>query len=246
MSAIIISEAFIVTMCDGDTAQPQRGWVGIVDNRIAEVSYDLSKVEVFKRNHPDAEEINCRGKVVMPGLINTHTHISMTLMRNYADDKEINEWLNKYIWPFESFQTNEDIEAGARLGVAESLLGGTTTIVDMYMTCQNIAKVAKEMGIRAQVGEVLFDISDFDRSMSNVDAALNIADECSRITVGVDSHAPYTCGPQTLERVRSKREECGFPMAIHILEGVSERQLIEDRYGVAPVQYLDQHGVLDS
>ncbi len=231
-------------MCDSPEVQPQRGWVGVVDNKIEMVSYDSSSAEMFMQRYPSVEEINCRGKVVMPGLINTHTHVSMTIMRNYADDKEINEWLRDYIWVFESYQCDDDIVAGSRLGIAEMLLGGTTTFVDMYMTCQNIAQPVKEMGIRAQLGECVIVEEGLDATMSNIDRALEIADGCSRLTIGVDPHAPYTCTPKMLDRAKAKSVECGLPISTHLLEGVHERELIFDRYGLNPLQYLDRHGIL--
>ncbi len=231
-----------MTMLSED--QPRKGWVGVVDNRIDMVSYERDDAELFMQRHPETQIIECKGKVIMPGLINTHTHVSMTLLRNYADNKPIQEWLNDYVWPFEAHQSGDDVVAGARLGVAEMLLGGTTSMVDMYMNSCNIATAAIEMGIRAQVDECVIVESDLEESMARVDKTLQLTAGCSRLSVGIDPHAPYTCSPKMLDRSREKSQMHGLPMATHLCEGVGEREMIFDRYALNPVQYLDRHGII--
>ncbi|MFR9651867.1 MAG: amidohydrolase [Rikenellaceae bacterium] len=240
--AILLSEGLIVTMLNEE--QPQRGYVGIVNNRIDMVSYDVADSDAFISKHPEAEVINCRGRVVMPGLINTHTHVSMTLMRNYADNKPIQEWLNDYIWVFEAKQTNDDIVAGAKLGMAEMLLGGTTSIVDMYMTSYNIASAALEMGIRARMDECVIVESHLDSTMDNLSKCRDLTADCSRLSIGIGPHAPYTCTPKMLERTLSESEKCNLPICTHLCEGKEEREMIYKQHGLYPVQYLDKYGVI--
>lgn len=240
--SILLSEGLIVTMLNDE--QPQKGWVGIVGNRIEMVSYDAADGEAFVANHPEAEVINCRGKVVMPGLINTHTHVSMTLMRNYADNKPIQEWLNDYIWVFEAKQSGDDIVAGAKLGMAEMLLGGTTSIVDMYMSSYNIATAALEMGIRARMDECVIVEPMVEQTMENIHKCREVIGDCSRLSAGIGPHAPYTCNPNMLERTMLESEMCALDICTHLCEGVGERDDIYNRYGLYPVQYLDKYGVI--
>src|SRR5690349_15326376 len=103
-----------------------------------------------------AERIDARGQVAMPGLINCHTHSPMVTLRGVAEDVQTDEWFNDYVWPFESNLTEQDVELGARLAIAEMLRGGVTTFADHYFRMATIAKVVDETGIRAHLGEAFF------------------------------------------------------------------------------------------
>ena len=105
------------------------GYVGVEGRRIALVTADAAAAEAWRAAHAGAREIDGRGGILMPGLVNTHCHMAMTLQRSYADDMALMEWLNDHIWPFEARQTDDDIRVGALLGAAEMLLGGVTSVV---------------------------------------------------------------------------------------------------------------------
>ena len=124
------------------------GAVGVADRRLALVSDDPRRIEAFRREHPGVREIDGTGKVLMPGLINTHCHVAMTLQRGYADDIALMKWLHEYIWPFEAQQTPDEIVLGAEMGIVEMLLGGVTTFVDMYWHENRIAEAVRRLGIR--------------------------------------------------------------------------------------------------
>ncbi|MFI3248249.1 MAG: amidohydrolase [Rikenellaceae bacterium] len=243
--AILLSKGAILTMLDTTPTQPKEGYVGVVDGRIVMVSYEESQAEEFLKNHTEAQIIECQGKIIMPGLINTHCHVAMTLMRNYADDMELMEWLTKHIWPFEAKLTDEDIAAGTRLGVAEMLMGGTTTFVDMYWSEYKIAEVVKQMGIRAMLTESVLDGRE-ELFVRDMDRLREVAAESSRVKVGVGPHAPYTCSPATLQLAVEYGAKHGLPVTIHLSETTNERPMIEERYGCSPLEYIDKHGALSS
>ncbi len=220
------------------------GAVGVVGSRIALVSSSVSEIEAFKAEHPTAQLIDCRGKLLMPGLINTHTHVSMTLQRGTGDDVELMDWLGKIVWPFEGKQRDEDIELGARLGIAEMLLGGTTTLVDMYWSEHFVASAVEKMGIRALLCESCLEGERMENFERNLPLLLERAKGSERITAGVAPHAPYTCSPAILERCVALAREHSLPLTIHLAETLDEHNIVMERYAMSPTEYLDKHGVL--
>ncbi len=221
-----------------------KGAVGVVDNRITMVSDSPELIAQFEEQNPAARKIDCSGKLLMPGLINTHTHSPMTLQRGTGDDVELMPWLNNIVWPFEARQSDEDIEAGARLGIAEMLLSGTTTFVDMYWSEHYVAKAVEEMGIRAHLGECCFQGERMGIFEGNMPQVVECAAKCERITLTVSPHAPYTCPPEVLERCVELAKQYDLPLMIHLAETLFEEQTIRETYGVSPTEYLDKYGVL--
>ncbi len=230
-------------MCDAEPATPQEGWVGIVDRRIAMVAYSEAEAAAFVSQYADCEQIDCRGTVIMPGLINTHTHVSMALLRNYAEDMELMEWLTKYIWRFEALQSDDDIAAGARLGVAEMLLSGTTSFVDMYWSEHVVAGAVDELGARALLCEAVLDGRE-ELFVEGMDRLREVTAESSRVRPGVGPHAPYTCSPATLEVVSDYAQRYDLPITIHLCETATEREGQVQRYGCSSVEYADRYGML--
>ncbi len=240
--ALLLAGGEILTMCEREHTEPRVGWVGIVGNRIEMVSYEAADAERFTAQYEGVEVIDCSGRVVMPGLINTHTHVSMTLLRNYSDDMELMDWLQA-IWRVEAKMEAADIELGARLGIAEMLLGGVTTFVDMYWMEDSVAKAVSDMGIRAMLTEAVLDGRE-ELFLAAMDRLRAEAEGCSRITVGVGPHAPYTCSPATLGVARDYAKRYNLPITIHLSETESERAIIEERYGCSPLEYIDREGCL--
>ena len=186
-----------------------------------------------------------RDRIVLPGLINTHTHLSMTLMRNYADDLAFWPWLLERIKPLEDHLVAEDVRIGARLGVAELIRGGTTCFHDMYFHLGEVADEVARAGLRARLCGALFDNSGQGEQLLR--AAVDLHHEWhgkadGRVTVGLAPHSAYLCSPAYLREILSEAQRLDCGLHIHVAE--TEREVAEsrERYGVTPVQQLAELG----
>lgn len=212
MTSILFRNATVLPMtAEADAPKYFTGWVGIVGNRIERVEEGDAGADEFLAAHPDARFFDCRGKLVMPGLVNTHCHAAMTLQRGYADDIALMEWLNDYIWPFEARQTADDVALGMTLGIVEMLLGGVTSFVDMYYHEDRCVEVAERMGIRAMLGCNYFD-SNIDEVFPQVERAVAAAAGSSRVQIAVAPHSAYTVSPENLRRGRELADRHGLRM----------------------------------
>jgi len=190
----------------------------------------------------DGEVIEGRGKLAIPGLVNAHTHLAMTLFRGYADDMELMPWLSEKIWPLEAKLTSEDIRWGVKLGCLEMIRSGITCYNDMYYFMDETARATKEMGLRAVLSGVLFDMrpdlieeaEPFIRRWKNDDL----------IVPAVGPHAVYTCSEETLSRALDLAEKHDVMIHIHLSETRSEVESFAKNRGKSPVEYLDSLGFL--
>ena len=220
------------------------GYVGVEGRRIALVTADAAAAEAWRAVHVGAREIDGRGGILMPGLVNTHCHMAMTLQRSYADDMALMEWLNDHIWPFEARQTDDDIRVGALLGAAEMLLGGVTSVVDMYWSEAAVFDAVDRAGMRALLCASYLD-TRLEAFESDLPALVEKCEGSSRIRAGLAPHAAYTCSAENLRRGMEACRRYGIPMTTHIAETLDEVRMIRERYGATPVEYLDSQGVLD-
>lgn len=243
---IIIRGATVVTM-DGTSHVIENGAVAVKAERIVAVGATSEIVA----HYTAARTINAAGKVVMPGLINTHTHVPMVLFRGIADDLVLMEWLQKYIFPAEAKNVDEQfVRWGTRLGCLEMIQGGTTTFVDMYYYESAIAEETAGAGMRAVLGETVLDFPAPDNK--TWDAAIAYAEKFiakwkghSLITPAIAPHAPYTVSTDHLKQTHSISERLGVPLITHIAEDQAEVKTIQERYGASSVAYLDRIGLLD-
>ena len=227
-----------------DAPRTLTGWVGVVGNRVALVTASADDAAAFRAAHPGLREIDCRGRLVMPGLVNTHCHAGMTLQRSYADDIPLMSWLNDYIWPFESRQTPDDVALGMTLGIVEMLLGGVTSFVDMYYFQDRCVEVAERLGIRAVLGCNYFD-TNIGEVFPQVERAVGLAAAGSgRVRIAVAPHSPYTVSPENLVRSKELADRYGLGMMTHIAETRDEIRIVRERYGRTPVEHLDALGLL--
>lgn len=242
--ALLFTNATILSMtaADGD-CRPFVGSVGIDGNRIRLVTDDPAAADAFRDTRPDVRIFDCRGKLLMPGLINTHCHAAMTLQRSYADDISLMEWLNDYIWPFEAKQTADDVALGMTLGIVELLLGGVTSFVDMYYHEDRCVEAVRRLGIRALLGCNYFD-TNIDEALPVVERAVCRAEGCDRVRIAVAPHAPYTVSPDNLLRGKALCDKYGLRLMTHIAETRDEVRIIRERYGLTPVEHLDALGLL--
>ena len=244
----------VVTM--GRLGVVRDGAVLIEDDRIVEVG---RSEEVKRRNPRGYERIDAEGKIIIPGLVNTHHHLAMSLLRGYADDLPLKEWLEKWIWPVESLMTGEDIYLGAKLTAVESVLGGCTTVNTMYHYAPefNEARAIAEVGIRGVVGHVCFSWrKDEDIRLTKMLVEKWHGAENGRVRVSVDPHAPYTVDPGymrelwslTSELNEKYRDKAPVIWHIHLAETMDEAEKVEKAFNVdvkdGVVVYLDRLGVL--
>ncbi len=260
MAAILINRCTVVPMTACKEAKYFTGSVGIEGNKIALVEADgaacdcgctpkgIDRVEAFRRRHAGSlTEIDGRGKILMPGLVNTHCHVSMTLMRGYADDIPLMKWLYERIWPFESHLTHDDVRLGAELGIAEMLLAGTTTFVDMYWMEAAVAEAVIALGIRAQLGASFTD-ANYDAFEADLERVVAIArDPASqgRIEPIIAPHAPYSCSPGNLQASFALADRYGIGVTTHVSETLDEQRQIAERYGKTPTEHLRDLGFFD-
>jgi len=197
------------------------------------------------------QTINAAGKVIIPGLINTHTHVPMSLFRGIADDLDLNEWLTKYIFPAEAKNVNEAfVRAGTRLGLAEMIRGGTTTYCDMYYFEDAIADETKKAGMRGVLGETVIDFpvpdnKTWDQAMSYTRTYITKWQHDPLIVPAIAPHAPYTVSTDHLKAVRKLSDDLDAPIVIHVAETRKERDDIKKQYGDTPVDYLNKIGLLN-
>ena len=242
--AILFSNATLLSMtASAGQAQTFTGSVGVEGDRIAFISAADADAEAFRQAHPGLREIDCRGKLVMPGLINTHCHAAMSLQRSLADDIPLMKWLNEHIWPFEARQTPEDVALGMELGIVEMLLGGVTSFVDMYYHQNRCVQVVERLGIRAVLGCNYFD-SNIDEVFTELEEAAGRAASCDRIRIAMAPHSPYTVSTENLTRGLREAERLDLLLMTHIAETQDEIRIIRERFDATPVEYLDRLGML--
>lgn len=192
--------------------------------------------------------IDARGKLVLPGLVNTHTHAAMTMLRGLADDLPLDTWLTGHIWPAEAkFITAATVRTGANLALAEMIRSGTTTFSDMYFFADATAEAAKKAGVRAVVGEAVIDFPTPDSAGPRESFAIieKLALKWRAdplITIAVAPHAPYTCSPETLTAAKKLADRLNLPLHIHAAETRKEVADITARHGVTPIEHLDSLG----
>ncbi len=251
---LLILGGTIITM--GGKGVIHDGAVVIEDD----VVVDVGKSSEIKRKYPRYEKLNAVGRIVMPGLINTHQHAAMSLLRGYADDYPLKEWLENWVWPFERHMTGYDIYVGALLTAVESIMGGTTTVNTMYhyIGDYNEARAFAEVGLRGIIGHVCFSWrKDQDKRALEELARKWHGKAEGTIRVSVDPHAPYTVDPGYMKELRTitlglneKYASKNEPIIwhIHLAETEDEAKKIKDAFGVSVangvVDYMDSLGVL--
>ncbi|MEM1550925.1 MAG: amidohydrolase, partial [Candidatus Bathyarchaeia archaeon] len=251
---LIIFGGTVVTM--GEDGIIRDGAVVIESDTII----DLGKSDEIRRKYPRYETINAAGKVVMPGLINAHQHAAMSLLRGYADDYPLKEWLEKWVWPLERHMTGYDIYIGALLTAVESAMGGVTTINTMYHYFEdyNEAAALAEVGLRGVVGHVCFSWrkEHDEKALENLARRWHGGAE-GRIRVSVDPHAPYTVDPEYMKELRAITVELNEKYAsktnpiiwhTHLAETKDESRKVADSFGITIsdgiIEYLDSLEIL--
>jgi 5-methylthioadenosine/S-adenosylhomocysteine deaminase len=193
--------------------------------------------------------IDGMGKLLIPGLINSHTHVYMTMFRSCADDLAFTDWLFNHIIPLEDKMTAEDCYWGSLLGYMEMLSTGTTSSLDMFVFPETAARAAEEAGVRAVLSRGLTggedDKAGGERRIREArDEIMRWRGKSSLITYMLGPHAPYTCDPGYLKEVSALSKDLNLPISIHVAEGRDEIKTIRDRYDCTPAEYLDKAQIL--
>ncbi|NNE65802.1 MAG: amidohydrolase family protein, partial [Pyrinomonadaceae bacterium] len=187
--------------------------------------------------------INAEGKLVIPGLINTHTHVPMTLFRGIADDLDLQKWLETYIFPAEAKNVDEDfVRVGTRLGLAEMIRGGTTTFTDMYYFEDAIADETARAGMRGVLGETVIDFpapdnKTFDEGLAYTEKFLMKWKGHPLIVPAVAPHAPYTVSEEHLKMAERLSKKHNSPLLIHLAEAQSEVDFVRKNKNMRPIEY---------
>ncbi|MGI8813647.1 MAG: amidohydrolase family protein [Pyrinomonadaceae bacterium] len=243
---LMIVGGTVVTM-DKDHRVIDNGAVAIKGDRIVAIG---PRAEVT-RNRRAIRTIDAGGKAIIPGLINTHTHVPMSLFRGISDDLDLNDWLTKYIFPAEAKNVDEAfVRAGTRLGLAEMIRGGTTTYCDMYYFEDAIADESKKAGVRGVLGETIIDFPVADNktheeAMAYAERFINKWKNDPLIVPAIAPHAPYTVSTEHLLDIKRLSDKLKAPIVIHVAETKKERDDILAQKGNTPVDYLNKIGFLN-
>ena len=240
----MIHHGTIVTL-DADMRIIPSGWVGIQGGRIQDVEAGSPP--------PSAGLIlDAAGGIVMPGLVNTHTHLPMTLFRGLADDLPLMTWLNDHIFPAEArFITRDTVHWGTLLACAEMLLSGTTCCCGGYFIEDAVARAVADSGMRAVLAQGVIDfpapgVPDPAHNIAHAEAyARNWLSRHPRITPSIFCHAPYTCGDETLKAAKAAADAMGLLFQVHAAETRYERDQSNQDKGLSPVAHLSRLGLLD-
>src|SRR5216683_7838962 len=222
------------------------GAVGIKGDAIVAVG---SRANI-EAKYAAAQTINAKGKLVLPGFINGHTHVPMTLLRGLRDDVTLDEWLRKYIFPAEATNVTEEfVRWGTRLAAAEQIRGGITSFADMYYFEDAVAEETKAAGMRGVLGETILDFPAPDNK--NNTAMLEYTEKFLKrwqgdplIQAAVAPHSMYTCSQTTLQDSAALARKYHAPILIHVAETKKELNESREKNGTTPVQYLDRLGIL--
>jgi 5-methylthioadenosine/S-adenosylhomocysteine deaminase len=234
---ILVSNGTVLTMDSKDT-QLRNGVVAIEKDKIIAVGH-MDEFSTWKASRI----IDARGGIIMPGLVNAHTHASMTCFRGLADDLPLMTWLNEHIFPAESKLDYNKVYYGALLACAEMILSGTTCFCDMYLFEDAVAGAAKEAKIRAVVGEVLYDFPSpnygpIEKGFAYTENLIKKWKDDPLITIAVEPHTPYLCAPDLLKRASSLSEDYNLPIVIHVSETEIEVSNSQDQHGLTPIGFL--------
>ena len=241
--ALVVTNGIVVTM-DASRRIIQNGAVAIDGTDIVGVD----STEAIRRQFRGRDTIDAGGGVVMPGLINTHTHAPMVLFRGLADDVALTDWLNNYIFPAEAKMVSpEFVRAGTRLAALEMIESGTTTFADMYYFESDIAKETKAAGLRGVLGQTViqFPVADAKTpadALARAEAFINEYRHDPLITPAVAPHALYTLDGPTLKAARDLSRRYNVPTLIHLAETRDEVKTAQERFKGSPVAYLDSLG----
>jgi len=236
-----------VLTVDREDRAIEDGAVAVADGKIAAIGSAREIAGSFFA----PEKIDAKGDIIMPGLINTHTHLAMSIFRGVADDAILGEWLSEYIFPLEDKFVNKDSAYwGSLLACAEMILSGTTAFCDMYFFEKETGRAAEKIGMRGVIGEGIATVANKDKEIWKKKRTLSLElmkkfKNSNLISVGIKPHSPYACTPHVLKEAKGFAEENNLLYVIHLAETKKEYTDFMKNKKMTPVQYLDWLGVLN-
>ncbi|MCG0237838.1 MAG: amidohydrolase [Firmicutes bacterium] len=245
MERVLIRGGTVITMTGPEAVYPD-GVVAVEDGVIRYAGPRSGAPSEVLAPGWAGREIDATGRLVLPGLVNTHTHAAMVLLRGYADDMRLMEWLQTKIWPVEAALTPEDIYWGTALAAAESLLAGVTTFNDMYIFEEEAARAVEALGIRAVLCRgIIGSGPDFQSRVEEARALLERwhGGAGGRITTLLAPHAPYTVPPAELETIAGLAADWGVGIHIHLAETRDEIEILRKQYGKSPFEIAHEAGL---
>jgi 5-methylthioadenosine/S-adenosylhomocysteine deaminase len=243
----LFKNATVLTV-DKNFSQFANGAVAVSGDSIVAVGFEKD----ICKDYEGAETIDCQGKVLMPGLINGHTHVPMTLLRGLSDDLRLDVWLMGYIMPVErEFVSPEFCLLGTKLACAEMIRCGTTTFCDMYYFEEEIAKATAEAGMRAVCAESILkfpspDAKFYEEALTRTRAFIEEWKNHPLIVPAIAPHAPYTCTPEILQACAAIAREFDVPLVTHLAETAFEVDQLREEHGVPVVPYIKRQHMLDT
>ncbi len=233
---IVIKNATLISMSEKREKIEENIDIKIEDNKITKINKNIEDNKVDKI-------VDAKGKIVMPGLINTHAHVPMSIFRETVDGYSLQDWLTKKIWPMEDKLTNEDIYYASILSFIEMIKTGTTTINDMYFMTESIIKAAKEMKIRLQTSRTLMGKND-EEGIKRIEELEKLLQEYNKkdelITFNIGIHGLYTSEREYVEKCIEFAKEKELPIHMHFCENEKEVEDIKNMYNLTPVEVIKQ------
>jgi len=243
----ILHNAIVLTM-DGDYNIYDPGAVAINDDTIIDVGKEKDLLKAYQSENL----LDCQGKILMPGLINAHTHVPMTLLRGLADDLRLDVWLMGYMMPVErEFVSPEFVSLGTKLACAESIRSGVTTFADMYYFESDVAKATADAGLRAICAESILkfptpDATYYEEALEYAENFIKEWKDHPLIVPAIAPHAPYTCTDEIYKRSTELAAKYDVPLHTHISETAGEVEDIREEYGMPVVPYVRKRGIFDA
>ncbi len=243
---ILITGGTIVTMDDHDRIVT-KGALAIDGEALVALGDKAEILSAFQGR----ETIDAPRSIIMPGLVNGHTHAAMTCFRGIADDRELMDWLNNYIFPAEARNVDPELAYwGSLLACAEMIKSGTTTFADMYIFEEETAQAAKQAGMRCLLGEVLFDFPSPNaktpaEGLAYTEKLILKWEGDPLVNIMVEPHALYTCSPELLNKAKELADRHHVPLAMHLLENKAEVKQLEEKCGKRATRFLEDNGLLD-
>lgn len=243
----ILTNAVVLTM-DEEFHIYEPGAVAVSGNSIAAVGLEADVLQIFSA----PKNIDCKQKVLMPGLVNAHTHVPMTLLRGLADDLRLDVWLMGYMMPVEREYVSPDfVELGTRLACAEMIRSGITSFADMYYFEEHVALAAESAGVRAVCGQTVLkfpapDARSYEDSLEMARDFIKKWKGHDLIVPAVSPHAPYTCTPEILKATAALAVEYDVPLHTHLAETALEVENIRNETGIPVIPYMKKQNLFDA